>query len=131
MPTNVPDFNDLNVGYGTTQLTLGGGFNNMTNTVFYVEDWSSDTDVNIVNLPNEVGKIRGRVIVDRDKNGSATLQMPNTGSNAVPRIGATGSVPIAFASTGSTATIMVTGVSTPKSVNDYWKCTINWSLANP
>lgn len=134
MPSQVPDFNDLNLPYGTAQLTLGGGYNNMPNTVYYVEDWSADTDVNIVNVPNEVGKIRGRVIVDRDKGGSATLQMPSTASATlanVPRVGATGSVPIGFAATGSTATIMVTSVSTPRNVNDYAKVTIGWLLNSP
>lgn len=131
MPTNVVDFNDLNVPYGAVTMSLGGGNNNMANTTYYIEDWSADTDVNIVNIPNEVGKIRGRVIVDRDKTGTATLQLPNTTSLVVPKIGATGSMPPQFCATGSATTIMVSGVSTPRSINDYAKCTINWMLASP
>ena len=129
MPTNLPDFNDTGIGYGTKLLTLAGGVNNMPSTTYYVEDWSADTQVNIVNIPNEVGKIRGRVIVDLDKGGSATLQLMS--GSLVPRIGATGSVDAGYAATGSACTIMVSGVSTPRSVNDYSKCTIQWLLANP
>lgn len=129
MPTIVPDFNDLNFQYGTQLLTLGGGPNNMPLTTYYVEDWSAETQVNVVNIPNQVGKIRGRVIIDQDKGGSATLQLADTAS--VPRIGATGSVPAGFAASGSAASIMITSVGTPRNVNDYAKANISWLLANP
>ena len=129
MPSNTVDFNDLNMYYGTKTIILGGGFNNMPNTTFYVEDWAADTQVNVVNIPNEVGKIRGRVIVDQDKGGTATLQFVS--QSAMPRIGATGSMPPDFCATGSAATIMVSSVSSPRSVNDYARVTINWLLSNP
>jgi hypothetical protein len=129
MPTNSVDFNDLSIYYGVSQITLGGGYNNMPVSTFYVEDWTADTQVNVVNVPNEVGKIRGRVIVDQDKSGTAVLQFL-TGSN-MPRIGCTGSVPANYAASGSGASIMVSSVSSPHSVNDYGKVTIQWLLASP
>jgi len=131
MPTNVPDINDLNLGIGVAQITLGG---NMTPVTYYMESWDASITANTINVPNEVGKIRGRIGVVTDNEGTALLQLPNTSSASLPKYGCTGSVASQYTHTGSvggTVNILVTGVSAPKSNNSYWTTTINWVLANP
>jgi hypothetical protein len=124
MPTQVPEINTGNHGYGTVDLTLGGPH---AATTYVCEDFQSDLEVNEVKVPNRVGKTAHRIVVQTDVVGTATLQFVS--GSQIPVVGSTGSVPSGYAVSGSG--ILVTGVGVPRSMSDYVKMSINWVTLNP
>jgi hypothetical protein len=110
---------DGTVLFGTEEVTLETGF------TYVLEDCTGTVPVNVVDVPDKVGSPTKQVLVAGKANGSFTLQLPNTGS-AVPQVGMTGSLKAGFAGTGSLMNILITEVSTPRSVNDYAKVNCSW-----
>jgi len=112
-------YSDGTVLFGTENITLENG------VTYVLEDCSGTTPANVVDVPDKVGSPTKQVIVQGKPNGSFTIQLPNTGS-AVPQVGMTGSLLAGFAGTGSAMTVIITEVSTPRSVNDYAKSNCSW-----
>lgn len=110
---------DGTVLFGTEDVTLENGF------TYVLEDCTGTVPVNVVDVPDKVGSPTKQVLVQGKANGSFTIQLPNTGS-AVPVVGMTGSLRAGFAGSGSATAIIITEVSTPRSVNDYAKANVSW-----
>lgn len=112
-------FKDGSVEFGSNYIKL------QNNITYLIEDSSGETPANVVDVPDEVGSPIKQVIIAGKQSGTFTVQLPNTGS-AVPKTGQTGSLVAGFAGTGSKQTIIITSVSTPRSVNDYAKAQVGW-----
>lgn len=128
MPATSPQFNDLSLPVGTFTASFGGG--TFTPVTYYVENFSYNNQQTITNVPNEIGAIRGRIIIDIDKGGSMTLTLPSTAATSFPKLGLTGSIPAGFAS-GSAVTCMISGIDQSRTPTDYGKVNVQWMLANP
>lgn len=105
MPANQPAINDLNIGgLGTPSLVLGGGTPTMTPTSYYVVNSNFNQSVIEETVPNNIGFILGRIVNEQDLLGTIEIQLWTTGS--IPSFGATGSIPVGYAPTGSNLTIL-------------------------
>lgn len=105
MPANTPAINDLNIeGLGTPNLILGGGTPPMAPTTYYVVDSSFNQSVIEEKVLNNLGYTVGRIVNEDDLLGTITIQLRTTGS--IPSFGATGSISLGYAPTGSAINIL-------------------------
>lgn len=106
-------FNDGNVDFGSSAVTIGG-------VSYLAENISPSGDVNVVDIPNAVGAASKQVGVSQKIVGSMTLQLETTNS-AIPARGGEFTLPARYSASGSAVVCYLTSVGTPRSVNDYAK----------
>lgn len=122
------DYNPSNISIGSDIVELGGGFNNMPNTTYYMESFSPAKSATVLDIPDPIGRIQSTVIIDTHLvEATATLQYYS--GSALPRIGATGSFVQNFAATGSIHKMVVTSVSQPHVYNDYGRLEVGLRTA--
>lgn len=100
MPVNL---NPSNLPIGLFQLTLGGGPNNMTPVTYYPESWDPGVEKTDVNVPQEQGKTRTFFTNIKHYTATSVVQLGSTSD--LPKLGATGSVPLGYFPTGSVSTV--------------------------
>jgi len=105
MPLNTPAINDLGIqALGTPSLTLGGGTPTMTPTTYYVVNSAINQSLLEAKVVNNIGYTIGRIVNEDDMVGTVEVQLHTSGS--IPSFGATGSISLGYAPTGSAITIL-------------------------